>query len=393
VSADEPIRLLRIISRLNVGGPAIQAVTMSRRLEGRGYETTLVHGVEGEREGSLVDLAEELGVRRVRLESLRRELGLHDTRALLDVVRIMRRVRPHVLHTHAAKAGTVGRVAAQLAGRARPQASVHTFHGHVLSGYFSRPREKAFTFAERALARGTSRLVAVSEEVRDDLIDLGVASRGEIAVVPLGFDLGQFALEADEQDRQRRAVHAELKIPAGTPTVTLVARLVPIKRVDRFLALANLVARETEAHFVIVGDGELARALQTSPAARALDGRLTWTGLRRDVPAIMAASDVVCLTSDNEGTPVSLIEAQAAGRPVVSTRVGGVPSAVTHGVTGYLAEVNRVEQLADYVRTLIDSRAHRERLGASGREAVLRRFSIERLTSNLDALYRQLLGK
>src|SRR4051794_26091148 len=385
-------RVLRIISRLNVGGPAIQALTLTRRLEPLGYETTLIRGAEAPREGNMDRLADELGVLPRRVGSLRRELGPRDLRALIEITAAVRRVRPDVLHTHTAKAGTIGRLAAMLAGDAAPAVRVHTFRGHVLSGYFSARKERLYTAIERGLARSTTRLVAVSDQVRSDLLRLGVGPPAKIETVPLGFDLAPFQVDPVERARRRAAVRDELGIAADALVVTLVARLVPIKRVDRFLRVAAKLRDLDSVRFLIVGDGELAKELEASDSARPMADRLVWAGLRGDMPAVMSASDVVALTSDNEGTPVSLIEAQAAGVPVVGTNVGGVADAVADGRTGVLVPADDEDAFAEALRTVLLDRELAERLGAAGPEHVRARFSIDRLVRDIDGLYRRLLA-
>src|SRR3954454_2228784 len=390
--ADRMTRVVRIIGRLNVGGPAIQALTLTRRLEPLGYQTTLIRGTEGPREGNMDQLAHELGVHPRRVGSLGRELGPRDLRALAEVTAALRRLRPDVLHTHTAKAGTIGRLAAMLAGDTAPAVRVHTFHGHVLSGYFSARKERLYTAIERRLARSTTRLVAVSDQVRNDLLRLGVAPPAKIETIPLGFDLAPFQVDPVERARRRAVVRDELGIAADTPVVTLVARLVPIKRVDRFLRVAARLRDLDGVRFLIVGDGELATELEASDAAHLMAGRLVWAGLRGDMPAVMSASDVVALTSDNEGTPVSLIEAQAAGVPVVGTNVGGVADAVADGRTGVLVPVDDEGAFAEAVRGVLLDREHAARLGAAGPDHVRARFSIDRLVRDLDGLYRRLLA-
>jgi glycosyltransferase involved in cell wall biosynthesis len=385
-------RVLRIISRLNVGGPAIQALTLTQRLEPLGYETTLIRGAEAPREGNMDRLADELGVRPRRVGSLRRELGPRDLRALIEITAAVRRVRPDVLHTHTAKAGTIGRLAAMLAGDAAPAVRVHTFHGHVLTGYFSARKERLYTAIERGLAGSTTRLIAVSDQVRHDLLGLGVAPPTKIETVPLGFDLAPFQVDPVEHDRRRAAVRDGLGIAADALVVTLVARLVPIKRVDRFLRVAAKLRDLDGVRFLIVGDGELATELEASDSARLMADRLVWAGLRGDMPAVMSASDVVALTSDNEGTPVSLIEAQAAGVPVVGTNVGGVADAVADGRTGVLVPVDDEDAFAEALRTVLLDRELAGRLGAAGPEHVRARFSIDRLVRDIDGLYRRLLA-
>jgi len=358
-------------------------------MQGRGYATRLVRGSESADEGTMDDLAQRMGVQPTLVASMRRDPGPGDARALAELVRIARRDRPALVHTHAAKGGTLGRVAVMLAFPRKRPAVVHTFHGHSLTGYFSSRTARVYTRIERFLARRTNVLIAVSEEVRDDLVALGVAPRGQFEVVRLGLDLAAFAHDS-ERDARRRAVRAAWGVEADEDVVTLIARLVPIKRVDRFLETAALLRERPNTRFVVVGDGELRAELQASAPARALGDRLVWAGFRRDMPDVCFASDVVALTSDNEGTPVSLIEAQAARTPVVSTNVGGVRSVIVDGETGFLAD--EPADLAVHIRTLLDDPGRAATMAARGREHVLGTFGIERLVDDLDRLYRRLLG-
>jgi glycosyltransferase involved in cell wall biosynthesis len=385
--------VLRVIARLNVGGPAIQAITLSRLLDERGYKTRLIRGQESDREGSMDGLAAQLGVVPVNLPTLRRRIGLGDVAALAFLVRQIRQWRPHILHTHAAKAGTLGRIAALLAGRRRPPVIVHTFHGHVLTGYFSPPVSAAFTAIERLLARYTSCLIAVSEEVRADLVRLRVAPPERILVLPLGFDFSRFDAPAEERRERRETIRRELRIPLDAPLVTLVARLEPIKRVDRFLRVANLIEAPSNINFLVVGDGALREELQRSSEAATLGDRLVWAGLRSDMPDVYFASDVVAVTSDNEGTNVSAIEAQAAGVPVVSTRVGGMASALADGETGLLVEPEDEEAFARALERLMLDTPFHVQLGAKGSERAREDFSLASLLSNVDALYRRLMAE
>jgi glycosyltransferase involved in cell wall biosynthesis len=392
VGATSPTKVVRVIARLNVGGPSIQAITLTRTLEPFGYATTLVRGTEGDREGSMDDLARSLGVTPVLVPSLRRDPGAHDLRALLALIAIIRRERPRIVHTHAAKAGTLGRLAAIAAswGRAEKPIVVHTFHGHSLTGYFSDRRSAAYRRIEQLLARRTDALIAVSTEVRDELVALGVAAADRFAVIRLGFDLAAFTVDGAARDSARRAIRAELGIHPDAIVVTLVARLVPIKRVDRFLAAARECAEVEGAHFLIVGDGELRERLRSSAAAKTLGARVTWTGFRTDIPEICFASDVAVLCSDNEGTPVSLIEAAAAGLPTISTRVGGASAVVRNGETGFLVARDEGKALASAMRRLITDVGLRETLGRAGRDHALGSFSLERLNREVASLYERL---
>ncbi len=392
-----PVRIVRVIARLNIGGPAIQAITLTKHLEEHGYATTLVRGREDSDEGSMDYVADELGVRPALVPWLRRNPGWHDLLALVALVRIIRRERPEIVHTHAAKAGTLGRLASLIVGCSRLRGQqrpilIHTFHGHSLTGYFS-PRVTAiYRRIEQLLGSFTDCLIAVSEEVRVELVEMGVASASKFEVVPLGFDLSPFMVSGQVRAQARGAVRADLGIPPDARVVTLIARLVPIKRVDRFLRVANAVGDLDDVRFVIVGDGELRGELQRSDEARALGDRLIWAGFRRDVAAVCFASDLVMLTSDNEGTPVTLIEAQAAGIPVASTRVGGTASVVAEGESGFVTPPEDEAALIAATRALLTDPDRAALMGQAGRARTVSAFDLGRLVSDLDGIYRALLA-
>lgn len=391
-SGARPLRILRVIARLNIGGPAIQAITLTHRMSSVGYQTTLVRGVEGPREGALDDLAAALGVRPRRVRWLRRELGPWDALAFLSIRRLLRASRPDIVHTHAAKAGALGRLVALTIHPRRPL-TVHTFHGHVLEGYFSGRKARLFRFIERWLARQTTCLIAVSPEVRADLLRMRIASPEKVRIVPLGFDLERFQCGDAERRARRASFRATAGISDSVTLVTLVARLVPIKRVDRFLEIAALLVNEPQLHFLIVGDGELREDLIASPAAERLGARLTWAGFTNRIENVCFASDMVVLTSDNEGTPVSLIEAQAAATPVVSTDVGGVRAVVRPGLSGFVVASTDHRGFAAAISTLAADEHQARRFGQAGREHVTATFTLDRLVADLDHLYRELLER
>jgi glycosyltransferase involved in cell wall biosynthesis len=389
MASGEPIRVLRVIARLNVGGPALHVSYLSRELDRIGYETTLVAGSIGGSEGSMEYIAEELGVQPLYLPALQREISpFRDPAAVRELLALIRRLRPDVLHTHTAKAGAVGRVAALLAGPARPKVVVHTFHGHVLRGYFGPVQTEAFRRLEQGLARVTDALVAVSPEVRDDLVALGVAPAEKIAVIRLGLDLER---RLATTPGAAGALRRELGLPAGRFLVSWLGRMTEIKRVDDLLrSFADLRAGGADADLLLVGDGPLRDGLEALADALGIRDRCHFIGFRSDVGAIYAASDAVVLTSANEGTPVTVIEAQAAGRPVVSTDVGGVRDIVTDGVSGFIVPPGDTAAIADRLRALADDRELCERLGDAGRSAGAR-YSVPRLVHDVDLLYRQLL--
>ena len=381
------IRVLRIIARLNVGGPALHTVLLTERLAPERYDSRLVTGSPDAAEGDYLELHGLAPERLVRLPALGRELsGTRDATALAQLVRLMRRVRPHVVHTHTAKAGTLGRLAAILAG---VPVRVHTFHGHVFDGYFSPAKTRAFLAIERTLARRTQRILTVSDHVRDELLALGIGRPGQVSVVPLGLDLDPFT----RADELRGALRRELGVAADAPLVGIVARLVPIKAHEVFLdAAARIAERVPACRFVVVGDGERRAALEALAARSGLGERVHFLGWRADLARIHADLDVMLLTSRNEGSPVALIEAMAAGLPVVATAVGGVPDLVEEGVHGHLAAMDDAAALADATTALLADPARRRALGVAGRARVLARHGAARLVADVDRVYAEELA-
>lgn len=379
-SAPERVRVVRVIARLNIGGPAIHATLLHARLDPMRFSSTLVTGTEEAGEGNYL----ELHGRRADVEvipDLGREIRpLQDLRTLWRLTRLMRRVRPHIVHTHTAKAGAVGRLAAMLSG---VPVVIHTFHGHVLRGYFSPATTAMYRGIERALAWRTTRLVTVTDLVRDELLALGVGQRGQYVTVPLGFDLEPLL----RAERRRGELRAELGL-GDAPVVAIVARLVPIKAHEVFLAAAARVRQQVpNAVFLVVGDGECRAALEQRAANLGLRDAVRFLGWRADLDRLYADTDVVVLTSRNEGSPVALIEAMAAGVPVVSTAVGGVANVVEHGVTGLLAPMDDDATLATHIETLLGDRSLARAMGQRGRERVHATYGSDRLVRDIEQLY------
>lgn len=393
------MRVLRLITRLNIGGPSIQAIDLTTRLVARGYETTLAHGMVAPGEGDMRYLLEgrsKDGYEVIQVDALQRPLApLADIRAVWAVFRILRRSRPAIVHTHMAKAGTVGRIATFAHNRLLPRHArarvVHTYHGHVLDGYFSRTVTRVFIGIERILAAATDRIVAISPRIREELIgEHGIGRPEQYQIVPLGFDLDAFArIEAPE----RTAARTALDIPESAPVITTVGRLTAIKQQGLFLDVAKIVAeRHPTAVFLIVGDGELRGELEEATRALGLAARVRFLGWRRDLPTIYAASDVFLLTSRNEGTPVALIESMAAGCAGVSTDVGGVRDVINEPDAGRVSPFGDAPALAAHVNDLIADEPTRRRVAAAGRARVLDRFGVGRLLNDIDGLYRDLLS-
>jgi glycosyltransferase involved in cell wall biosynthesis len=387
-----PITVLRVIARLNMGGPALHVAYLTAGLRPRGYETTLVAGSLARGEDSMAFVADGLGVEVVRIDELGREISpLRDLVATIRLARLIRRVRPQILHTHTAKAGTVGRVAALLAGSRRPPIVVHTFHGHVLRGYFGRLRSLFFRLLERWLAARTTALVAVSPQVRDDLVALGVAPRERFVVIRLGIELEErVAAEQNGRAESRRY----LGIPDGKFAVGWIGRMTAVKRTDDVLvAFKQLRQRGVDATLCLVGDGPDRAQLERRAHELGVVRDTLFLGYQEDVGPFYAAFDALVLPSGNEGTPVSAIEALAAGRPFVATRVGGVPDVVRDGEDGFLVEAGDTEELAERLGRLARDPQLRERMGEHGRKRVLPRYAVERLVDDVDRLYRTLLSE
>jgi len=385
------VKIVRVIARLNVGGPALHVAYLSAGLADRGYDTTLVAGTLAYGEESMATASEDRGVTVVPLVELHREVApINDLRAVIKLARLIRRERPQILHTHTAKAGTVGRIAAVLAGDARPPIVVHTFHGHVLRGYFNPLLTLVYRVLERVLARVTTVLIAVSPEVRDDLVRLGVAPREKFAVVRLGIELEErVAAASTGRDETRR----QLGVPAGAFVVGWVGRMTGVKRADDVIAaFAKLRDHGIDAYLCLVGDGPDRPALERRAHELGVVRRCLFVGYQRDVARFYDAIDALVLPSANEGTPVSVIEALAAGRPAVATAVGGVPDVVRSGVDGILVAPGDTESLARALLELAQDPALRARMGAAGREHVVSRYSVERLIEDMDRLYRSLLA-
>jgi glycosyltransferase involved in cell wall biosynthesis len=373
-----------VITRLNVGGPARQALYLNRALPERGIASELIRGLVDPSEG---ELSPPIETENICVSALRRTVNpVRDYAAYRAVASHIRHVRPDIVHTHMAKAGTIGRMAAR---RNDTPVVIHTFHGHVLEGYFSPARNQVYLRIERLLARSTDVLVAVSPAVRDELLALGIGRPSQWRVIPLGLEL-QELLDARISPLEARR---RLGLPEDGPLVGIVGRLVPIKDHATFLRAAATVSRgRPDVRFVIAGGGELSERLKAE-ASDLLPGRCHFLGWVMDLPSLYAALDVVVLTSRNEGTPVALIEAAAAGKPSVATDVGGVSDVVRDGVTGFLVRVGDPDAIAERIVSLLESGDRGAAMGIGAREWVRGRFSAERLATDIEDLYREQVAR
>lgn len=379
-NSDKPKKIIRVISRLNIGGPAIHVVLLTQHFNNESWSSILVTGKHGQNEGDMSYLTAKYGVQPVYYPELGREISLlSDLKVCLSLIRLFIKEKPDIVHTHTAKAGFVGRVAAILTGV--PQI-YHTFHGHVFNGYFSPLKTKLYILIERFLALFTTRIVVISELQRQDLIGYGIAKERKFKVIPLGFDFGRI-LPPDSTNKLRY----DLGLPTDIPVVAIIGRIVPIKNHSLFIQVAELVAKQvTDIHFLIIGDGELRDTCEKQVRDLGLESRVSFTGFLTDLQLVYGCVDVVVLTSINEGTPVSLLEAMACQKLVLSTRVGGVGDFVTNGVNGYVLEPNP-QAFADII---IDYAINPDRytpLKERASKDVLRKYDKERLFRDIEALY------
>lgn len=364
---------MRVIARMNVGGPAVQASGLMRHLPEDEFEHRLYTGWCADDEADFLE-TQAPDVEAIRVDGLGRAVRPgDDARALRQLVREMRAFRPHIVHTHTAKAGVLGRLAAKWAGVG--SATVHTFHGHLLHGYFSPAKTRAVVQVERALAHGTDRLVAVGEQVRDDLLGAGIGSSEQFTVIPPGLEL--------PPARARDAVRAEFGLDPLAPVVAFIGRLTAIKRPDRFVEVVKAVhGHRPEVQFLVAGEGDQAQVIRE--ASQILP--ITHLGWRDDVQDVLAASDLVLLTSDNEGTPLSLIQAALAGLPVVATNVGSVRDIVIDGQSGLLTSSD-VEEISNAVTRLIHEPRQMERMGRTARSQAQELYGVGRLVEDHARLY------
>ncbi len=392
------IRILTIIGRLNIGGPAIQVASITEHFNRGEFECLLVAGRLLRNEGDMSYLAEEHGVKPLFIRSLSRDINpLRDIVAFLKILGIILKFRPHIVHTHTAKSGTLGRVAGFLAG---VPAIVHTFHGHTLRHYFGKIKTKIFSSIERLLARITDAVITTSPSLCRDLVKtLRIVPVNKGKVIWFGIDLAPFLSSEKEAGR----IRSELSIPRDAPVVTIVARLCPIKDHALFLrSAAVLLCQKPDAHFLIVGDGELRAGLERLSSELGIGDNVHFLGWRRDLAAIYADSTVAAITSLNEATTVTLIEAMACRKPVVATAVGGVPDIfpgkkraghLIHARTGILVDSRSPEVFAEAVLALVNDEPLRERMGRAGREFAKGNLSMEKSLEGHESLYRHLLRR
>ena len=399
---ESPKRIVRIIARLNVGGPARHVVWLTSKLVPPEFESTLIAGTVPPGEEDMSYFAEENGVEPIFLAELSRELSPKDIVSVVKIFRSLRRLKPDIVHTHTAKAGAVGRTAAFLykyltlgtfVGRPRRVKKVHTFHGHVFHSYYGKLKTRIFILIEKLLARTTDRIIVISDQQFEEINGkFKIGRREQFTVIPLGIEPIDDAVEPAETLRR------EFSIPEDHLIAGFVGRLTEIKNLDLLLETAALCEKDAvPVHFVIVGDGHLRESLERRTAALSLSN-LSFTGNRKDVAGVLAELDIFVLTSKNEGTPLSMIEAMAANVPVISTAAGGVvdlAGEVTESNDGFDAAERAVlvrtfdpADLQKGLLYLLKNEKVRETLALRAAQFVDGRYSVTRLVRDIAELYR-----
>jgi len=389
--SDKKIKVLRIINRFNIGGPTYNATFLTRFLSDE-FETLLIGGLPEKGESDSLHILEEYGVEPILLPEMKRKPNfLSDRKALKKIKEIIAEYKPDIVHTHASKAGALGRKAAL---DMKVPVIVHTFHGHVFHSYFGKVKTELYKFIERKLAQKSTGIIAISDLQKNELVNTyKIASENKVNVIPLGFDLQKFNQNLSEK---RKNVREKFEIGEDQVAVAIIGRLAPIKNHSLFLETVALLQKETEKKlvFFIVGDGELRDEIAQKVAELSKKGvDIRMTSWIKDINEFNAGMDIICLTSNNEGTPVSMIEAQASQVPIVSTNVGGVQNVMIDNETGFIVPKNNARIFADKLLVLIENEALRNEMGQKGWSFVKERFHFERLVKDMEHYYKELLTK
>lgn len=393
-------RVLRILNRLIIGGPSKNAVYLTRYMQ-PDFDTMLVIGGKEDHEQDADFLAIANSIDPTCISEMKRAISpYNDWAAYNKLKKLIKEFKPDIVHTHAAKSGALGRLAAK---HSNVPVIVHTFHGHIFHSYFNSLKTNFFIRSERYLAGLSDAIVAISDVQKKELSgDFRIAAPDKFQVIPLGLDLDNFIVT---QDEKRHAFRTVFELDDDTVAIGIIGRLVPIKNHSLFLKGLKYVLDNSSVKVkaFIVGDGESRGAIQQMANSLGIKytkhtdsvhaDPLIFTSWRTDVDTIFAGLDIIALTSLNEGTPVSLIEAQAAGKPIVSTRVGGIADVVLENKTALLSEITDEKTFSDNLLMLVNDSSLRRKFSNAGKDHVISKFSYHRLVNDMSSLYHALLDK
>ena len=388
-------KILRIINRFNLGGPTYNAAYLTRYMSGE-YETLLIGGARSESEEDSFHITKQLGLEPVIIPEMKRDISpKEDQIAYKKILQLIDWYKPDIIHTHASKAGALGRLAAI---RRKTSIIVHTFHGHVFHSYFNAVKTRAYISIERKLAQHSDAIIAISPIQKEELVhQFGIAEERKVKVIPLGFDLSRFK---ENQDSKRTQFRTQYLLNDDMVAIGIIGRLVQIKNHDLFLEMAKKAREQTnkKVKFFIIGDGELKADLQQKAAelklissSSSFEDDLIFTSWIKNIDEAIAGLDIIVMTSNNEGTPVSLIEAQAGERAIITTDVGGIRDIIIPGETGLISPKGDLNSLSSNLLKLIDDEAGRKSMGSAGYDFVRNKFTYKRLAGDMDLLYKELL--
>jgi len=390
-------KVVRIINRFNLGGPTYNVAYLSKFLAPK-YQTVLLGGMKDDSEASSDYIINSLELKPQIIASMRRSINpINDWDAFREIVKVIKAEKPDIVHTHAAKSGALGRMAAF---SCKVPVVAHTFHGNVFHSYFGKTKTSVFKSIERQLANRSTAIVAISKKQKEELVNVHkIAPEDKVKIIPLGFDLDRFNTD---KEAKRESFRMHYALEADEIAIGIIGRLVPVKNHDLFLESLQYVAERTNKKIrgFIIGDGEKRLELMDKAANLGLihpdDPKkhlVTFTSWIKEADWALAGLDILCMTSFNEGTPVSLIEAQAAGKPIVSTNVGGIEDITLIGQTSLLAELDDKEGFCKQLHKLVEDDQMRSNFGVSGWDFVKDKFHYSRLVRDMDNLYQSLLNK
>jgi glycosyltransferase involved in cell wall biosynthesis len=393
-------KILRIANRFNLGGPTYNVAYLTKYISPE-FETLLVGGEKDDSEEGSEHILEDLGIKPLIIPEMKREIDVKEDRAAyLKLKSVIKEFKPDIVHTHASKAGTLGRLAAF---SMNVPVVVHTFHGHVFHSYFGKLKTEFYKNVERYLALRSSKIIAISEKQKEELSKIHkICPPSKITIIPLGFDLNKFN---ENKEENRKKFRTKYKVAEDELVISIIGRIVPVKNHELFLkAIKNVKDRTSKKiRAFVVGDGEDRQKNENFAIGLGLDicdwlqaekaATVTFTSWIKDVELVTAGSDIIAMTSLNEGTPVSLIEAQAAGKPIVSTNVGGIENITIPGVTALLSERDDLKKISENLLALIEDESLRNDMSQKGWEHVKQKYHYTRLTKDMENLYTTLLQK
>jgi glycosyltransferase involved in cell wall biosynthesis len=384
---DRPIKIINLLSRMNIGGPSVHAALLTKYLNNDKFHSLLISGSLSEGEGDMSYLVDTHHIKHHSIKTLQREISpLDDIQAVRELYRLFRREKPHIVHTNLAKAGMVGRFAAWLAG---VPIIIHTYHGHVFSGYFSSAKTRLYIYIERLMARLSTRIIVVSPTIKNEICSkYRITSENKTSVIPLGFELEKM----EPLDTSRGFFRKKFSIPDSALIIGIVGRITGIKNHHLFIDIAELlVQRHKNFHFLIVGDGELRENIENKVENLGLRDNVHFAGWITETVKMYADLDVMLQTSKNEGTPVTVIEAMFYKIPVISSNVGGLADLIEHNKTGFLLNSFLPEDYIPVILKLVESAEDRKKIGIAAHHFISRKFTINRLISEMTTLYTDLL--